>query len=382
MKKIIFGAANYWSSPYQVGSHHYAREFVKNNWQVAFISDAISPFHFLAKGEKKQLKERFNIFLKGGQWLENKKVWAYVPFTFCPVYNKMVLKSDWALARSHKLFFPPLKKKLKDKGFNQVDVIWLDSVKQYYLLDLIKHQKSVLRIADKNQGNSRVPKSLVKKEKELIKKVDAILVSSKILFQEIKKIRKQNVFYLSNGVDFEYFKNSPVVLPKEYEKIPSPRVIYVGAIEKWFDLDLFYFLAQKLKNVSFVIIGLPKINLKKINDLSNVFILGPKNHQTLPSYLRFCQAGIIPFKKNELTDYITPIKLFEYFSSGLPVVSVNLKETEALNSPALLAQNNQDFLDKLRSLVVQPVSEKEKFYEFAQNHTWEKNFEFLLKNIL
>jgi hypothetical protein len=50
--------SNPWNSVFQVGSHHLAREFLKLGYEVAFISDPISPFHLL---NSTGLKARFEL---------------------------------------------------------------------------------------------------------------------------------------------------------------------------------------------------------------------------------------------------------------------------------------------------------------------------------
>ena len=46
-KKILMAVANYYTSSFQVGSHHFARTFEKIGYQVLFISNPISPIHTL-----------------------------------------------------------------------------------------------------------------------------------------------------------------------------------------------------------------------------------------------------------------------------------------------------------------------------------------------
>jgi hypothetical protein len=64
-KKILMVCNNYWTSPFQVGSHHLARAFVKRGWEVAFISEPVSPFHGL-RGLHPELRERFAYYRAGG----------------------------------------------------------------------------------------------------------------------------------------------------------------------------------------------------------------------------------------------------------------------------------------------------------------------------
>ena len=66
-KKLIVASANHWHSPFQVGSHHLARGFVNAGWDVAFVSDPLSPWHVLG-GNYTRLQERYRLYADGGHW--------------------------------------------------------------------------------------------------------------------------------------------------------------------------------------------------------------------------------------------------------------------------------------------------------------------------
>jgi hypothetical protein len=55
-------------------------------------------------------------------------------------------------------------------------------------------------------------------------------------------------------------------------------------------------------------------------------------------------VGIIPFKVNELTHHVNPIKLREYLSAGLPVVSTAMPEVEFYGHLCSVARTNDEFV--------------------------------------
>ncbi|GAI05320.1 unnamed protein product, partial [marine sediment metagenome] len=111
-----------------------------------------------------------------------------------------------------------------------------------------------------------------------------------------------------------------------------------------FDLDLLSFLAKKLNNVSFFLIGSSRINLNPFKGIPNIYILGRKNFKELPKYLWNADIGIIPFKREAVVETISPIKLYEYMACGLPVISTEWEELKVIKPPALLAKNKDEFL--------------------------------------
>src|SRR5437879_12651385 len=77
-RKILMACPNYWDSPFRVGSHHLARGFADSGWRVAYISDPISPLHWLSR-RTGALSERFDNYRVGRANRRARPVWAYVP---------------------------------------------------------------------------------------------------------------------------------------------------------------------------------------------------------------------------------------------------------------------------------------------------------------
>src|SRR5574344_602419 len=76
-----------------------------------------------------------------------------------------------------------------------------------------------------------------------------------------KRKIKKNLVRSSNGVDYEHFTkiNKKIVLNSIIGKLlreNKPTVCYYGALASWFDYDLLKKVANKRKNINFVLIGL------------------------------------------------------------------------------------------------------------------------------
>jgi glycosyltransferase involved in cell wall biosynthesis len=77
--------------------------------------------------------------------------------------------------------------------------------------------------------------------------------------------------------------------------------------------------------------------------------LGRRPYADLPAYCKSFDVGLIPFKLNDLTRAVNPIKLREYLAAGLPVVSTPLPEVLACNGYAHTAQGPDNFLTAIAS---------------------------------
>jgi len=375
-KKILIAASNYWTSPYQVGSHHYARLFAKNGWEVLFISDPISPLHFLMKN-KNQLKERYSIY-KGeiSSGISNIKI--YVPMALITPNEKPLFNSNFAAFKWNKLTFPNLKKYIENAGFGEVDILWFDSVLQSFLIDEIKYKKSILRLADRIESFKKISPGLIKAADKLKDKADIIIYAAKSLEDYVKNYKTKS-FFVPNGVDFSHFLGrSAGSIPEDLKSIPKPIAIYIGAIDEWFGFDLLFDVCKKCHDVSFVIIGEPSVNISKLKDLPNLYFLGKKPYNSIPDYLYNSDVGIIPFNINHpVVDTVNPIKLYEYMACGLPVVSVSWQELKLLASPAFLAGSADDFAAKIYSAT--SSGKKKEYIDFAKKNSWDKRFEEIIR---
>jgi len=365
MKKILICTANYYTSKYQVGIHNYARAFAKLGYKVAFISDPISPLHAIFS-EKETYNARKHISKKKGDIEGN--IWFYVPESYITPQNKFILSSKYIFENWYKYCKASFLDLLKEKGFNDVDILWIESPLYGFLLDKIKYKKSILRLADYSKGFNDSWELFYRKEIEIANKVDRVIYTAKILYDLYNEIQNKNkMVYIPNGIDLDWIRNADISLPMEFLKIAEPRVIYIGMIDDWFDVDLVYDSALKLKNYNFIFIGNSNIDLSRLKKLDNIYILGLKPHNQISKYLYHSDIGIIPFKRNTFVDAINPIKIYEYAAFNLKVVSTYWKEVEGLKEYFFICKNREEFM---RALSYPNNQDKDKVYKWLIKQDW------------
>lgn len=347
-KKVLMAVANYYTSPFQVGSHHYARAFEKLGYEVLFISNPISPIHKIFANSN-ELKERERIYKKGGESAGG--IFYYVPRSLFTPQNKLFLSSNFVLNNWQNFTCPNLLNFIKERGFGEADILWFDSPLFGSLLDTITYKKSILRIADYAKGFSAVSDAQFDAEIKIANKVDAVIYTAKNLKEKYDQIKdKSKMKYVPNGIDLDFFKTADRSLPQEFKDIPEPRVIYVGAIHDWFDVDLVYYCAKNLPNYSFIIIGPEHKDLSLLRKLKNVHILGAISYDKIPAFLYNSQVGIIPFNVKDypaLVNSINPLKMYEYLACGLKVVSVEWEQIKDMNDIINLTTKKDEFVDAI-----------------------------------
>ncbi len=376
MKRVLIARECSYDGSYIVGTHQYAQFFLKDGWEVFWLG---GPWNFAwLLGDLIKPPHHFHRSLQHiRSWQDGVKqiglgFYSYSTFSLFDYRNLPIVKAPWFLKNLLKFTFPSLRQVLKKSDWHKVDLLWLSNLKTTLgIYEIINAECIVYHVTDDYNQFPSVPPSFYKLEEEFVRnRASIILAASHEVFKKMK-VWNDNTYYLPNGVDISRFSKR-LPSPDEYASIPRPRIIYVGALEHWFDLKLTYEVACNLKDYSFILIGHPRIDMHELDSLPNVYSLGRKDYDEVPKYLQHSDVGIIPFQINDLTHSISPIKLYEYFAAGLPVVSVRLKEVEHLNSPAYLACNPNEFSIYVQLAVAN--RKVEECYEFARINTWEARY--------
>jgi glycosyltransferase involved in cell wall biosynthesis len=263
-----------------------------------------------------------------------------------------------------------------------VDLLYIRDPLQGNLMDLVNAKHKIFRIADNDAGFSSHNKLYSEVEKQVAQKVDLVAYTAKELEDIVNNLNPKQSYYLPNGVDFELFQGNKEP-PQLYQALRRPIIVYAGSIDFWFDYDLINRLAADFPQYSFVIIGPNQKYGSKFVDVENLILTGAVPHSELPTYLAHADVGIIPFNREEypkLVNSISPVKLFEYMASGLPVLSTKWDELENIDSPAVLCETHKDFLSALKDIPsLKRTSDSAR--RFAKNNDWSNRYNDLVNLI-
>jgi glycosyltransferase involved in cell wall biosynthesis len=104
------------------------------------------------------------------------------------------------------------------------------------------------------------------------------------------------------------------------------------------DYPLIREVAARRPGVSFVFVG-PTDQPKRAAHLErspNVHWLGKKAYHDVPAYVAAFDVCWIPFLGGRIVEHTNPIKLFEYFALGKPVVTTPMGELEEYRTERLV----------------------------------------------
>lgn len=206
-------------------------------------------------------------------------------------------------------------------------------------------------------------------------------VSEKIT-DSLREKGARTVYYAPNAVDFELFaeQREETEVPADVARIPKPRVCYVGGLCESTDYSIIRFLARELPNYSFVLIGQINATMsdRKKRDVEvllqepNVFHLGYRPHAQIPSYLRAMNAGIAAKDISSSAYYCSPLKVYEYLASGIPVVCAPIAEAAHMKDVVYIASTLQEWVESVQRALHEDCPElRRRRQEFAKQHSWD-----------
>jgi glycosyltransferase involved in cell wall biosynthesis len=213
-------------------------------------------------------------------------------------------------------------------------------------LDSDSYDLSCYHIADE-YSFSPTEQPLDNREVELIKRVDQVFIHSQALIEK-KGHFNPHTLYVTNGVDYALFA-APHDEPTDMQHIPHPRIGYVGAIKTQLNFHLLCGLATRHPAWSLVFVG-PKGYLgddaqfvEQLAAMRNVHFLGPKPVDQVCAYQQHLDVCLLPYKLNDYTKYIYPLKLHEYLAGGKPVVGTPIRPLLEFSHVIKLADTHDEW---------------------------------------
>ena len=218
------------------------------------------------------------------------------------------------------------------------------------------------------QGFSR--QSMARRERAVANRVSRVLVSSTMLAERFSAGRSKPVVAL-NACAIE----SLPFLSGKIEKPLRSVLGYVGTIGHWFDWQLVFALAQANPSMCIRLIG-PVYTQPPAGLPLNIEIFPACDHASAIQWMQGFSVGLIPFLKNKLTASVDPIKYYEYFALGLPVLSTRFGEMALRDgrSGVFLV----DSKDNLAAQVKNALSYEcriEDINSFRLENSWESRFD-------
>ncbi|PNY79589.1 glycosyl transferase [Deinococcus koreensis] len=220
-----------------------------------------------------------------------------------------------------------LERFVQEEGLQEYD-LWVYTPMELPVADRLNPRLTVYDCMDELANFRGAPPELRQREADLMERADLIFTGGHRLY-ESKRRHHPDAHAFPSSVDARHFAQARLgpADPADQQDIPHPRLGFAGVIDERLDIGLLSELASTHPEWQFVLIGpVVKIDPASLPRLDNVHFLGMKSYTDLPSYLAHWDVALMPFARNEATEFISPTKTPEYLAAGLPVVSTGIHD--------------------------------------------------------
>jgi hypothetical protein len=366
---------HYWDDPW-FRKQHFMSRFAEKGYIVAYIEPTLS---MVRKPDAYKKKYQTNSLFKVKIERRNDNLIIMKPPRGLPLWSRPFV------SRLNYLYFSlKLSRILKRLGFKEY-ILWNYRPEYSPGIRIFNYRKLVYDITDDlaayKQKKTREFSYIKKCTENIIEKSDMVIVTASTLYDKFKKMSK-NILLIPNGYDANLFIDESTKVPDDIKKIKSPVIGFVGTLFSFLDNELLEYIIKNNSDKSFVFIGHCEDNFKRTwDELSrhkNVFWLGKKNKEDIPGYIRGFDVCINPFRVDNVSRSVSPLKVFEYLAMKKPVVSVRMEslEKEEVSPFIYFSSSHEDFNNKLNAA----IREKDKFrerldYKIVGEYSWDKLFE-------
>lgn len=228
-------------------------------------------------------------------------------------------------------------------------------------------------------GFAEFPAYVLRTWQRAVRRADLVTVTAPELGRLVRAETPREVHLVPNAVEFARFAGEDgSTRPPDLPPPGRPVVCYIGSIYPWVDFTLIGALADAMPDAWVVLIGHahPEVRdpLAALQARPNVRFLGLKPYREVPRYLAHADAGIIPFRRNELTASVNPVKLYEYSAAGVPTVASDFADDlRAFGDIVAVAGSPERFVAAVRTAVEQrrDPDRRRRLQEFARGNDWD-----------
>ncbi|HEU4471586.1 MAG TPA: glycosyltransferase [Flavisolibacter sp.] len=232
------------------------------------------------------------------------------------------------------------------------------------------------------------PPQLTILEKELFKKADIVFTGGQSIY-ESKKNQHHNIHAFPSSIDKHHFGAARTITtdPGDQQHIARPRFGFFGVVDERFDVELLDKVAAARPEWQFIILGpVVKIDPAVLPRYANVYYLGGKKYEELPSYLAGWDIALVLFAMNESTRFISPTKTPEYLAAGKPVISTPIRDVVSPYGDQKLVHIVSD-AEEFIAAAEEELARKErtawldKVDEFLLYNSWDRTWSQMVRHI-
>lgn len=379
--------AKYTSTPWQL-----AVQLAKSN-NVIFTDHPFTLLDLATKFKDASVRKRLKAYLGGEVFMKEGVYVVRTPFVwptnFLPKGRLYNFFSNW----NQRILASRLNKFLTAQGVESL--IYINSF-NFYFNNLPKLLKAKTLVNIYHCIDPMIKSFTLKHGKYLQDKAaasaDVVVATAPALLKPFQA-KNLRTFLVPNAANFAHFNkaaSNKIEIHPKLKDINGKVLGYFGNIERRTDFDLLSKVVDHLQDWHLVLAGPYDLKFVPENFLKHPRIHFPGSfaHEEAPSVIKRFDVATIPFKCDDVSNGIYPLKLYEYLAAGKPVVSTNFNPDilKDLNGVINTADTPQEFANSVL-LAYATDSEKRSLQriDVASRETWEhraEQFEDIIKKEL
>ncbi len=336
MEEILYIATDYPPDPgaRSLRNFHFLKELsLKNNVKIycsnTVKNESLIQTFFKAPSNKKSLVNRLIAEILIGIELYFRLFFKYnckIIFTTPPFFTLITLFT----------FLPKYKKRIIIDIRDQYPEVLVD-----------------LKVIKRESMGFRVLQFLLQR---VLDKADLITCATnglyKILLNYVKEDKLKTIY---NGADQELFNYTQ-------DKFEKFSIIFHGNLGRLYEISHINLLAKELGDrANIIVVGSGP--MEPILDKSNIEYHASMDIESVSKIVKKCHLGIAPLASNDMTFKIFPVKVFEYLSCGMPVITYPFNEsTEYLQKNKVGCALSALDMAKMKEYIIKCIEDK-KYYD-------------------
>ncbi|MEM1108225.1 MAG: glycosyltransferase [Planctomycetota bacterium] len=224
-------------------------------------------------------------------------------------------------------------------------------------------------------------------DRKLTQDADLNVVVSERLVQ-IKDADAKRMILNPNGVDVERYRgisDGSIEVDPRMRGLGRPVIAHTGTLHpSRTDLDLLLGLARRMPDVTVALIGPNFFDddaTSRLAALPNVKLMGAVDYFDVPGMMAGCDLMFVPHQVNDFSESQSPLKLFEYLASGLPVVTTPVAGFRDQPDLVYLAEGLDAFVDAVRAGLSEDPAKRAPRLELSDQHSWTRRIDEILAAI-
>jgi glycosyltransferase involved in cell wall biosynthesis len=347
-------------------NHHVLRELAKTRRVLWLNSLATRKPTLSSSRDLAKIRRKLGEFSQGAVNVEN-DLWIATPLVLPLPYNPVARVLNRQILR---ITVNRLRKQLGIDTFQ----LWtfLPNVAPY--IGALGERLSVYYCVDEWATFPGIDRqTLYALERELLERVDVTFTTSLALADK-KRVHCPETVLAPHGVDHAKFAralDTALEVPADLAVLPGKKIGFFGTLRDFIDYDILAHVAKARPDWSIALIGQNLCDIGPIKGLPNVHLLGQKTHDELPAYCKGFDVGLIPYRIDNDVKFINPLKLREYLSAGLPVVSTDMPEVRPYGHLCHIAKTGDEMVAAIETALTEgSPAQRATRCESMQLETW------------